>query len=245
MLTNASTGWGYEDRRTGGKKDMSIWGYMSIWAYEHMSIWACEHMSNRHPVTIGSALLSQAVYTLLIIVRFLQHILDCLEGLKFLWETVCIHGPAYPWGGTSLETVRCAKDYAKNILKKTPEVLSNVNLGKPLCGNLAYACPMYTADMHIAHTPVFVNAYMHACASEACTHLNLPDIWAPGALGITIAITLVLHFYSLLLSHRPSNPELTQLLFPTSHQPPLRKHHPIWEFQFPLKTDVPFCTFRP
>ena len=111
--------------------------------------------------------------------------------------------------GTSLETVRCAKDYAKNILKKTPEVLSNVNLGKPLCGNLAYACPMYTADMHIAHTPVFVNTY-------TCTHLNLPDIWAPGALGITIAITLVLHFYSLLLSHRPSNPELIQLLFPTS-----------------------------
>ena len=61
-----------------------------------------------------------------------------------------------------METVRCAKDYAKTILKKTPEVLSNVNLGKPLCGNLAYACPMYTADMHIAHTPVFVNAY--ACS---------------------------------------------------------------------------------
>ena len=120
------------------------------------------HMSNRHPVTIGSALLSQAVYTLLVSVRLLQHILDCLEGLKFQWETVCIHGPAYPWGGTSLETVRCAKDYAKTILKKTPEVLSNVNLGKPLCGNLAYACPMYTADMHIAHTPVFVNAY--ACS---------------------------------------------------------------------------------
>ena len=25
----------------------------------------------------------------------------------------------------------------------------------------------------------------------------------------------------------------------------LRKQHPIWEFQFPPKTDVPFCPFRP
>ena len=129
----------------------------------------------------------------------------------------------------------------------TQRVSCKANLGKPLCGNLAYACPMYTADMHIAHTPVFVNAYMHACASEACTHLNLPDIWAPGALGITIAITLVLHFYSLLLKSHTDPPTLN---WSNSYSPHLTNHPseniiPYENFNFLWKQMSPFVHSGP
>ena len=54
-------------------------------------------MSNRHPVTIGSALLSHAVYILLVTVQLLSHILDWFGGSE-----VSMGNRMYPWAGLSM-----------------------------------------------------------------------------------------------------------------------------------------------
>ena len=76
----------------------------------------------------------------------------------------------------------------------------------------------------------------YACVytSEACTHLNLPDIWAPGALGIAIAIALALHFhlFSLPLTH-------SHLHHMTTYQ--VNQDSYIWALASPSLTHFGIC----